>query len=60
MNKGTEEFCVAAVSPELWDEAKGEGRKNIKDRQREDPELKLIIDYQKEGVLPGDDKRQEN
>ena len=56
-NKGTEECCVAAVSPELWDEVKDNERKSIEDRQREDPELKLIIDYQKEGVLPRDDKK---
>ena len=56
-NKGTEECCVAAVSPELWDEAKDKERKSMEDRQREDPELKLIIDYQKEGVLPRDDKK---
>ena len=59
-NKGTEECCIAAVSSELWDEAKGKGRTSIKDRQRKDPELKLIINYEKEGVLPCDDKRQEN
>ena len=40
-NKRTKEFCVAAVMPELWDETKGEGRKSIEDRQREDLELKL-------------------
>ena len=56
-NKGTEECCVAAVSPQLWDEAKDKERKSMEDRQREDPELKLIIDYQKEGVLPRDDKK---
>ena len=38
-NKGTEECCVAAVSPELWDEAKDKERKSMEDRQREDPEL---------------------
>ena len=56
-NKGTKECCVAAVLPELWDEAKGKERKTIEDRQREDPELKLITDYQKEGVLRCDDKK---
>ena len=30
-NKRTKEFCVAAVTPELWDETKGEGRKSIED-----------------------------
>ena len=56
-NKGTEECCVTAVSPELWDEAKDKERKSMEDRQREDPELKLIIDYQKEGVLTRDDEK---
>ena len=56
-NKGTEECCVAAVSPELGDEAKDKERKSMEDRQREDTELKLIIDYQKEGVLSRDDKK---
>ena len=56
-NKGTKECCVAAVSPDLWGEAKGKRRKSIEDRKREDPELKLIIDYQKEGVLPCVDKK---
>ena len=55
-NKRTKEVCVAAVMLELWDEAKDERRKSIEDRQREDPELKLIIDSQKEGVLTSDDK----
>ena len=44
-NKRTEEFCVAAVMPELWDKTKGEERKSIEDSQREDLELKLIIDF---------------
>ena len=50
-NKRTKEFCVAAVMPELWDETKGEGRKSIEDRQREDLELKLIIDFQEESPV---------
>ena len=37
--------------PELWDETKGEGRKSIEDRQREDLELKLIIDFQEESPV---------
>ena len=41
-NKGTKECYVAAVSPEMRDEAKGKERKSIEDRQREDPELKFI------------------
>ena len=57
-HKRTEEFCVAAVAPELQETQSG-GR-SIEDRQREDPELKLIIDFQEEGMLPSDDKRQEN
>ena len=40
-NERTEEFCVVAVMPELWDETKGEGRRSIEDRQREDLELKV-------------------
>ena len=54
--KRTKEFCVAAVAPELQEETQGGGR-SIEDRQREDPELKLIIDFQEEGVLPSDDKK---
>ena len=42
--------------PELWDEAKGEWRKSIEDRQREDLELKLIY-FQRDDVLPSDDKK---
>ena len=56
-NKRTKEFCVAALMPELWDEAKGEWRKSIEDRQREDLELKLIY-FQRDGVLPSDDKKE--
>ena len=59
-NKGTEECCVAAMAPELWDEAKDKERKSIEDRQREDPELKLIIDYQKKVGYLVMIKRQEN
>ena len=55
-HKRTEEFCIAAVAPELQEETQGGGQ-SIKDRQREDPELKLIIDFQEEGVLPSDDKK---
>ena len=54
-HKRTEEFCVAAVAPELQEETQGGGR-SIEDRQRENPELKLIIDFQEEGVFPSDDK----
>ena len=50
-NKGTEECCVAAVSPELCDEAKGKKEKVLKIGKEK------IIDYQKEGVLPRDDKK---
>ena len=55
-HKRTEEFCVAAVQPELQEETHGGGQ-SIEDRQREDPEFKLIIDFQEEGVLPSDDKK---
>ena len=55
-HKRTEEFCVAAVAPELQEETQNGGR-SIEDRQREDPELKLIIDFQEEGMLPSDDKK---
>ena len=34
-------------------------KKSIEDRQREDPELEIIVDFQKEGMLPSDDKRQD-
>ena len=55
-HKRTEELCVAAVAPELQEETQSGGR-SIEDRQREDPELKLIIDFQEEGVLPSDVKK---
>ena len=55
-HKRTEEFCVAAVAPELQEETKGGGQ-SIEDRQREDPQLKLIIDSREEGVLHSDDKK---
>ena len=55
-HKRTAEFCVAAVAPELQEETQGGGR-SIGDMQREDLELKLIIDFQEEGVLPSDDKK---
>ena len=56
-HKRTEEVCVTAVAPELQGETQCE-RQSIKDRQREDPALKLIIDFQEEGVLPiGDNKK---
>ena len=50
-DKRTEEVWVAAVAPELHEETQSGGR-SIKDRQREDTELKLIIDLQEEGELP--------
>ena len=58
--KRAEEFhWVAAMVLEPPDKTKSEGT-SIKDKQREDPELKLTIDFQEEGMLPGDDKKQEN
>ena len=51
-----EEFhCTAAVVSESQEKTKSMGR-NIKDRQREDPELKLLIDFHEGGVLHSDDK----
>ena len=44
---------VAAVTPQLQDGAtSGE---NIKDRQREDMKIKMVIDFQENGILPDDD-----
>ena len=51
----SEDFLMAAVVSEPQDGAKsGEG---IKDRQREDAEIKLIIDFQENNFLPDDDKK---
>ena len=55
-HKRTEEFCAAAATPELQEETQGGGQ-SVEDRQREVPELKLIIDFQEEGVLPRNDKK---
>ena len=43
------------MAPELQEETQGGGQ-SIEDRQRENPELKLIVGFQEEGVLPSDDK----
>ena len=32
-------------------------QQSIGSRQRADPELKIIIDYQEEGILPSEDKK---
>ena len=44
------------MAPELQEQTQHVGQ-SIKHRQRKDLELKLIIDFQAKGVLPGDDKK---
>ena len=43
------------MASELQEETQSGGW-SIEDRQGEDPELKLNIDFQEEGALPNDDK----
>ena len=51
----SKDFLIAAVVSEPQDSAKsGEG---IKDRQREDAEIKMIIDFQENNILPDDDRK---
>ena len=51
----SKDFLIAAVVSEPQDGAKsGEG---IKDRQREDAEIKMIIDFQENNILPDDDRK---
>lgn len=46
---------VAAVMPQSQDGAKG--GESMRDRQREDAKLKMIIDFQENGILPDDDRK---
>ena len=44
---------VAAVTPQLQIKS-GE---NLKDRQRKDAEIRVIVDFHENDILPGDDKK---
>ena len=46
---------VAAVTPQLQDDImSGE---NLKERQRKDAEIRMIVDFHENDILPGDDKK---
>ena len=46
---------VAVVTPQSQDGTKS--GESIKDRQRGDMEMRRIIDFQENGILPNDDKK---
>ena len=51
----SKDFLIAAVVSEPQDSAKS--REGVKDRQRKDAEIKMIIDFQENNILPDDDRK---
>ena len=54
INTSKDSLIVAVVSEPQNSAKSGEG---IKDRQREDAEIKMIIDFQENNILPDDDRK---